>query len=397
MKKTGTQHKLDAISHKKYSLNAIIERLHFPYPDFFASLLCLFWLITKIISYKLWGRHPLFPLIPVLDMLSMIPSEVNYILYYFSIGLLLIIIIKPQLKWLYILLLISEICSCILDQNRWRAFEYEFLFFILILLVYQKDELLIRKSMMVILACTYLYSGLHKMNSGFVKNIWGEMILKSFLKIPHNIIHQPLLLKAGYLLAFFEALAGLGLLLSATKVRSAQFLILMHLFNLLLLGPFGINYNIIVLPWNIVNCLFLYILFINGKTTVFSANWILKGMNPIILLCWGILPSLNFWGLWDNYLSCKLYSGNLQQMVICIFDTTTTTAMKPYYNHHDNGEICHGGQSVSVRFWALREIDAPEYPEKRVYQKIKKYFLLRYPASQPKFYLIDASRSRTEL
>ena len=162
----------------------------------------------------------------------------------------------------------------------------------------------------------------------------------------------------------------------------------MHCLNLLILGPLGINYNQVIWPWNLAMIAYLYVLFISFPVPFFDLRYITVRWNNLVLICWGFLPTLYFFGWWDTYLSSMLYTGRVKQMVICLKNLNDTTAksLELFYNT-DYKNICNGDKMIGVTSWALKELKVPVYPEKRVYLRIKESLIKKYPSIQIRFYL----------
>ena len=372
---------------KKIFEQETVQRKHVSFAEVCIIITCIFWLIEKIISYKVWGTHRLFPLVPISDFFLLFPSVVHDTLFSISIICLCMNIIVPKQKWGLIILLISEIASCMLDQNRWQPWEYQFIFTTAILLAYRNKEVLLRNCLMFLLASTYIYSGLQKMNSRFLYAVWDEIIFGGYLKIPAYITHKVWIYNSGYLLSIFETLMGIGLLFSTTKNRGAKALIGMHIFNLLLLGPMGLNYNVIVWPWNACMSAYLYLLFIYNQPARIELRTLAKGFGVVVVLFWGIMPAFNFIGKWDEYLSSSLYSGKLLRMNICVQDTNATMALRPYYSKKVKDSTCKGATKINLQYWAMKEMNVPPYPERRIYRKVKEAWEKKYPKAAATFYL----------
>jgi hypothetical protein len=259
------------------------------------AVTCIFWLIAKIISWKLWVTERLFPVIPTFDFLSAIPAIAHWIFLFSSIGLLISLTIRPGNKTLQYSLMLFELFACLLDENRWQPWEYLYLF-ILLLFILNKSEktAIIYSSFVIVLATIYFYSGIHKMQEGFVTYMWDHTILKRMLHLPISFQPKNWLHYCGYALPSVECIAGIGLLFAATKKIASILLMAMHVFILVLLGPWGIQYNVIVWPWNVAMIFFLYYLFIdNGNKSFFQ--FLLPGLRyKMILFCWAVLPAFNF-------------------------------------------------------------------------------------------------------
>jgi hypothetical protein len=341
------------------------------------------WLIAKLISWKVWLPYRLFPVIPPAEWLH-VPSTIHLLLFFISLICLFAIIIFPRKQKIWQLLLIAELCSCVLDQNRWQPWEYQYLFTLFIFIVYKNKTELILPSIACILIATYFYSAANKFNNGFLMRVWSNLILKDYLKINEVNTQNYTLHYAGYLLPLIELTCCIGLLFSLTKKIAAYVLIAMHVFILIMLGPFGLHYNKIVWPWNAAMIIFLWIIFIKHEINT-KVTWIKT--NRIVAVCWIILPALHFGGWWDSYLSCSLYSGNTSLMMICVQDSSTNVTIAKYFNRGTLYNGCKNGHQLSIQNWALEEMNVPAYPEERIYAKIKQDWLNKYPSLHAEFYI----------
>lgn len=333
----------------------------------------LFWLTAKMISYKAWLTNRIFPIVPVFDFLAGTPAYVHLFLYSFSLFCLLILIIRPDFKIVAAALFTSEVLSVMLDYVRWQPWEYEYLFILLMYIINKKSEKFISVIAFMLIAL-YAYSGIHKLNHGFLVQVWDNMILRSLGHF-HVSQQNSKLFYLGYLLGIIELIAAAGLIFKRTRSYATITLILMHLFNLYWLGPLGMNYNVVVWPWNVAMICFLYFLFIRQKGIQLSDAF--KGMNILVPFFWGLMPALNFVNCWDHYLSGSLYSGKLTLMGVCV-DARTIPELGQFVSSNDFHHMCEGKSLVKVQSWALKELNVPPYPELRVYQKINKTLKTKY-------------------
>ncbi|MEO5890227.1 MAG: hypothetical protein ABIQ31_08240 [Ferruginibacter sp.] len=347
------------------------------------SVTCICWLAAKLTGWKLWIAERSFPVVPPFGFLYNLPTITHWILLIVSVTSLLLLIIKPGNKIIQGSLLCSELFSCLLDENRWQPWEYLYLFILFIFIINKNKTAAITNCFIILLATIYFYSGLHKFNDSFLSGIWENMVLKRFLKIPVPV-DKGWLHYAGYILPVIESFSGIGLLFLRTRKIAAIMLISMHLFILLLVGPFGLHYEKIVWPWNMAMIFFHRILYIKNSQVSLQSSF-LNNRNKIILFCWGILPAFNFVGLWDNFLSWNLYSSELPQMAICIKDPATAMKFQSLINKKDNLNICNGSALINVQAWALHEMGVPACPEERTFRKIKERWKKDFPLSNVDF------------
>lgn len=347
--------------------------------DNLIKLLCITWIITKLVSYKLWLAYRSFPLVPIHEIFSFVPSFVHTILFVASLFSLLFLLISPNKKIAAVILFV-ELLSCLLDQNRWQPWEYQFIF-MLAVYIYYRDEKHRRLGWQIILAGIYFFSGLSKLNSAFIHDIWQGLMLRRWLDInPPGIW----LTRAGYALPLIEMAAAVCLYFIKTRRLAIWTLSLMHVIIILMFGPIGLNTNLGILPWNILMPLLLFLLFYN-ETFQFNRNFLAKPYSLLLLLCWWVLPWLQLAGYWDKYLSSVLYAGGVEQLFICTDNALAKNKLTAYFDKEFKVIPCK--PVLSVYKWGITEMNIAYYPEKRVYNAIIKDWKKRYPNGSNKFYL----------
>jgi hypothetical protein len=348
--------------------------------DMLLKITCLFWLVTKLLCWRIWTTNRLLPTVPLFEFFDSIPEVVHTLLFTLSIILLLMLFFRNN-KYVLIVLLFSEVLSCLLDLNRLVPWEYFYISIIFIFLININTPKLISALIIIVLMSTYFYSGLCKLNEGFLHTVWDNMILRLFLKLPASFIAQNWVHYTGYLLGITELLAGVGLLFIRTQLRAAIALIILHLFVLLLFGPFGFKGYRVLWPWNISMMLFLYFIFLHKNERVNMFPFVAKGWNIAVTICWLILPALSFWGYWDKNLSSNLFSANLPKMIICITDTNKCKPLQRFCSKRDIANTCHGFAKIDVQTWAIIETGASAYPEIRTYKIMQKKLEKQYAAA----------------
>lgn len=341
------------------------------------------WLLAKLIGWKLWIKDRQFPLVPIADFLNW-PPVVQYVLFVLSIGLITALIFRPINKIILLLLLCTEITSGVADQNRWQPWEYQYVFTVLICLLNFKDHRKVIACIAFVLISTYVYSGIGKLNEGYLVMVWENTFLKKVFKINPARFHNTYLHYSGYITAVIEIVAGAGLLFAITKKAAAWTLIVMHGIILYAIGPLGTNYNVVVWPWNLVMSALLYFIFIRGKNH-FNFPQLWQGMNKIVLICWAIMPALNYAGLWDHYFSSRLYSGELPQMAICLGNDAEMDELQPYISTGDKYNLCNGKAMVNLQNWAMKEMNVPPCPQLRLYNKIEQWWKKNHPGTSTVF------------
>jgi hypothetical protein len=334
---------------------------------------------SKGISWKVWIADRIFPVVPPFKFLA-VPSIVHLILFIVSLSTLLALLIFPSNKKLQIGVIVIEVLSCLLDQNRWQPWEYQYIFIILALVINYKNDKTALASIAFIFISIYFFSGLGKMNPLFSQYLRNVIVGFGIFHESNSRIYNMLFYHVGYLLGIIEILLSIGLLFSRTVKAAAIFLILMHLCILVIFGPLGINYDKIIWPWNIAMIVCLYILFIRSNPEVISLQLIKPGWNKLLIVLFGILPFLNFFGYWDYYLSASLFSYRAPDMYVHIHNQEKCKELQPYFSIYKNKLTADTNTAlINIREWSFKEMEVPAYPELRVYKSIKQQLLKRYP------------------
>ncbi|MCW4470785.1 hypothetical protein OGH69_17565 [Flavobacterium sp. MFBS3-15] len=344
---------------------------------------CLFWIITKLFSYKAWfadGR--LYPVVSPFEFLDAVPPIVHAMLFAMSLSGLLLIMAYPRKTFLLAISLVTILLSCLLDVLRWQPWEYQFLFFLLVFILNRKNPAAMYSAIIFIMGCIYIYSGLHKFNGGFLYSVWENMILKGLFRMSGATIAEWKLHYPGLALPLIETLGGVALLTFRNKSMPIFLLIAMHVLIILMLCGVGISYNRIVLPWNVAMILFL-VVFYRNQNTPFSIHLLLKGPNMAFILFWGLLPALSFAGYWEKKLSSSLYSGTTKFMDICIQNPEAVPQLQNYFNNPSRN--CDGNSRLKLQNWCSGETHLLPYSEIWYYRKFKKKWEKMYPGADATF------------
>lgn len=350
-------------------------------PDYRSRLLIRLiatcWLVQKIYTWRLWTSHRTFPTAPVFDFLYQIPGYVQDGLFLSGIMLLIIQLLRPSLRSSAMILIAVELLNAMFDQNRWQPWEYQFVCVMTLLVISRKYNWF--PVYVFIMGCIYTYSGLQKFDPRFVSLVWDRMMLQQFFHAPKAFSHQPFIYNAGYMLALTEFILGFLFFFRVWRKRAAIGLLLMHLYILMVLGPWGIQYNPSVWPWNLLMmcCLILVTLQKQQESVLPEIRRI---RNSWILLLWGILPVFNFAGYWDHYLSMSLYSGKSPKGYICTGKPDSQKPFRLYLINKPDSVYCASSEAViSLQNWAMDELKVPVYPEKRVLNAVSRQLEIHYP------------------
>jgi len=331
-----------------------------------------------LLSRRLWVGYRFYPLIPILPGLPHIPRSLDIILFAGLFVLLGLVGIasKPRI---YILTFAALLLFLVLlDQTRWQPWVYLYLFMLLGLACFswKADDIQSQENALnigrLIVVATYFYSGLQKMNSRFVigtSSLFGAMSAR-----------WPVLHALGWILAGTETMIGIGLLTRKYRNLAVIFGVLMHLVILYTCGVIY-HWNSVIWPWNVAMMAILFLLFWKTDFRFRRVVW----LNPIpfqkiVLLLFGVLPFLSFFGWWDSYLSASLYSANVP-MAYVLMSNTVKAQLPVQIQKYVKTEP--GDKNIlKIQDWSLGELNVPPYPAARTYRAIGAE-LCRYSHNSP--------------
>ncbi len=337
-----------------------------------------------LLSPKLWINTRFYPVIPVIHGLPRIAYPLDYIL---AAGMFLLLALsglapKPRKYILGCTALLFVLA--LLDQTRWQPWLFLYVFMFVAMGCFswqQRDDQGQENALNIcrlIIAGTYFYSGLQKMNPRFA--LTG---IPSMLGSLGD--HLPLLHIWGWVAACVELSIGIGLLTRKYRNFAVVCGLLMHLF---ILFTFSIvmNWNTVVWPWNVAMMAFLVLLFWNTGFSFGDVLWRNSFVyQKVVLVLFAILPALSFFGWWDSDLSASLYSANLPEANIRV--TPAVESQLPEYVRR-YVEVVPGGHSfLKVQDWSFGELNVPPYAATRTYRKIGSA-VCRYTNNSPDIVLL---------
>lgn len=344
----------------------------------------IFWLKLIIVvmfcvglamSPHLWIGPRSYPVAPILASLPQIGHPVDYVMFaaLFVLAAATLVSDRPQ-KFIAAFLAII-VLFCLLDQTRWQpwVFMYGFLLGTLALFTWNSEDLAGRNCALniarLIVAGTYLFSGLQKINLNFMQNDFPWIVSPITDVIPSA---APALHWFGMAAPFIQVTFAIGLLTRRFRRISLIAAVAMHVFILAMFGPLGLNWNTVIWPWTAAMAVFDILLF-GGKQDFSWRDIVWSGRNPYhaaVLVVFIGLPCFSFVNLWDSYLSAALYSGNITDGEIYTNDrgrNSLPERFKTYLVHtSDDTNV------LNIQRWAIDDLNVTPYPEVRVYEAIAK-------------------------
>ncbi len=315
------------------------------------------------LSHRLWFGPRLYPLTPVLGFFDPLDRLVCG-----ALAACLAALLFSSNRALYAAIFVLIALAALQDQSRWQPWFYQYVMMLLaVALAGPERPRAALHTCCLILAATYLWSGLAKFNPHFAANAWPAL--------------APAALHRFWLAApVLECATGLGLATTRFRKPAVWCAIAMHLWILAAIGPWGTRFNSVVWPWNAAMIACLLLVYRTGP--LWQEPFLFQ---KVALVLFGILPALSLGNLWDHDLSSSMYSGNRTFGTVYFNDSVfdrLPDAIQDYVT--DEGPDRCG---LDINEWSLGELNVPSYPEPRVYRNVARA-ICRYGRHDPSIELV---------
>jgi len=332
------------------------------------ALVCLGLAAGVVLARRLYLTHTSYPMTPIAGVLLPLPSPLDHALLGAFVVLLVSAAALPRSTWPLLGALAAGVILAVWDQSRWQPWFYQYVIMLIALVPAShagpSDSPRALATCRAIVACTYLWSGLQKLNVSYATLVFPWFVEPVVRPLPASLTTW--LPAAAVLTALLEAAIGVALFVPRARKAAVVAAVATHALVLAMLGPWGHGSNMVVLPWNVVMALLAVLLF-----------WNVAGVTPMprrldrhaaLVTLVGVMPALSFVGLWDSYLSGALYSGNIAEAVIAV-----SPAAKQRLPPETLQYVMTNRQNVDVLVvgdWSLGELGTPPYPQARVYRAL---------------------------
>ncbi len=318
------------------------------------------------LSPRLWLSTRAYPLVPVSSRLPPVPYPFDVVAFGVLCALLAVVTLSASAPALLAFVLLAGAWS-LWDQSRWQPWFYQYLFMLGALGLHPWTGAAL-DTCRAIVAATYLWSGLQKVNISFARVTFPWLVAPLAERLPVGL--GRIVAASGPAVAFAEAALGVGLLVEPTRDAAVVLAILMHAAILFCLGPLGHRVNRVVWPWNVAMAGFVLILFWRAPDASIGRVLAVEPgpFHAIVLVLFAVLPALSFANCWDSYLSAALYSANLKAGVIYLTEAARAAlpdGLQRYVEPDPDGRL-----ELSLSRWSSGETGVPVYPEVRIFKAL---------------------------
>lgn len=325
------------------------------------------------LSRSLWySVNRQFFLIPMFDFVSLNLGNIGNIILFAGLLLSLVVALFYYRKPILLTIILLLAILMLQDITRIQAWTYQyFLTFVILYINWQKPKENALIALQYILIFTYFWSGIQKLNPHYVEDVHPWLFgayewSKPFAEIGNW----------AYVSAIFEALVGVGLVFDKSRKFAVVSGLGMHAFILIMIGPWGEDWNSVVYPWNIIMMALLLLLFWRKPTEKQPTPTLLQlpqiSTQWLVLILLGILPAFNLFTRFPETISMTMYNGATSEISV-FFDEAETPDCIPTIAHENIYPFNHG-YYLSLDNWGLSELNVPIYDLPSYAEKFGKQF-----------------------
>ena len=346
----------------------------------FRAVLCLATAGMMAISWPLWVSGGLFPKVPFVGGIRLLPIWASWIR--FGIAIAAMLTAATGFRWRIAVGVALGLSAWMVleDQFRLQPWMYQFLLMGFALAACPEGQAF--ALCRLFLVAMYFYSGLSKLNGSFVDEMGQSFLATATGMVGLDSFRWPISWRNACILAMpcWEIAVAAGFLLRARRAAMAG-AVLQHLALIAILGPWAMGHSAIVLLWNAVLIVQILILFGWPIATSISETrrWPLAGTARFATLAAALLPLGEPWGLWDAWPSFALYASHVESVSIAINPERRDRLPPSIRNYGMSlGIGAVTLEAMSLGAWSLGERRVPLYPSARAQSGVAEALIARY-------------------
>lgn len=300
------------------------------------------------LSAPLWwpGSERLFPMHPAVDLLSVVPMEVSWVLS----SVVIVSCLAYAFGWLRSsvhlpVVLASMALLCALDLNRLQIWVWMW-YCLWVMDAFRGEPRSGAAFHGWILIAVYVWGGVNKLTPWFATNFdWFCEAFSLTKPFSGSMI-------GAYSAALGEMAIGLLLIWPPTRRWGIIGVFALHGYILLVLSPLGLNWNSVVWPWNVAMMALVWYFFKHKEplSLRFSpVEWVIG------TLIW-VMPVLNIYQCWPESMSWKMYSNTQREASIHSSTGMPCAAISDIWQKKavDN-------QYLLIDDWSYQELHVPAF------------------------------------
>ncbi len=374
----------------------------------FRAVLCLSTALMMASSWPLWVSTGVFPRIPFVRGLGMIPLGASWV----RLGLALAAmgLAASGVRWRGALSVAVGLFVWMVLEDQHRLQPWMFQFVLMGFALATCPEPQAQRLCRVFLIALYFHSGLSKLDAAFVQGLGGTFLKTGVGFLGISPAEWPERLRAAAILGMptVEILVALGLMFERTRRVSVALAVALHAALILILGPWGLGHSANVLGWNAAIGCEVVLLFgwpgvlfgeapsregrhadpfpsaylpITPEASEISEGFArLVPVARLFMLLAALLPFGERAGIWDTWPSFALYAAHDERVDFVI--AADDLAMFPEeVRRHFRG--VGGLEVLQINEWSLAERRAPAYPQGRSLIGVAEALAARYRGPRP--------------
>lgn len=318
-----------------------------------------------VLSRRLWFDSPRFyPTVPFFDFLPTVSTTAGYVWF----GTLVVLLVLAAFRaWPYASAFVALASVYVLfDESRLQPWFYQYLFMMLALAAHTwsgGDARVPLRACALVVACVYFWSGVQKLNPQFSAEVLPSLVAPYVARMP-ALSTGLATTTLGVLIPLTEICAGLMLLTRKWRRAGVVLALITHAVVLPLFVP--ARRNNVIWPWNVAMVAFVLILF---RRSADGARDFLPrkalSLQTAALVLFGLMPAFSLFGLWGQYLSSALYSGNVPRA-----EFTVSEQVADKLPARAQGKLRPDGEGfkLDLNHWSYAEFNVPAYPSEKVYR-----------------------------
>ena len=337
--------------------------------EYFRIAILIFFISGIILSFPLWTHDRLFPPLPLFPNCSFLISPTDYIVLAAVLILFAFVLINFRK---FLLLVILGLLALLVadDQNRLQAWVYVYAL-LLLGFSFSRDEESTMRCLRVIFIGIYVWSGIHKLNYGFMHGTFEGVLVQITGTDASQIRSYD---EAGIFIPAMEMAIGLMLIIPNARKFAGILGALLHTLIITYLIVWAENSNFIVIPWNLAMIAGLCLLFWNTHDHLFDRSSLKDYRLAMFMLVAWCLPVLNFFGFWDHYTSFSYYSGKASAFYVALSDEAQKSIDKKVHKYFVVPNGVSGGTFLDMNSWSLGELHVPLVAQDRTFEAIRNSF-----------------------